>query len=182
LEIEETYLKGCFILKPKVFYDHRGFFYESFNARNFETLTGEENSFVQDNISVSKKGVLRGLHFQKGTHSQAKLISVLKGAVMDVVVDLRQSSPSFGKYYKIILDEKDKFQLFVPKGFAHGFLTLTEEAVFSYKCDAYYNKESESGICYNDKTLAIDWEFPESEIILSDKDRALGTLEEILSE
>ena len=167
------------MLKPLIYEDNRGVFYEAFHEKTFKTQTNWEGSFVQDNVSVSKKGVLRGLHFQKGAYSQAKLVSVLEGAVIDVAVDLRSTSKTYGQYFKIILDCKNKFQLFVPKGFAHGFLALTENTVFSYKCDAYYHPESESGIRYDDKTLAIDWEFPSKEITISEKDKLLPEFTEV---
>ncbi|XLS29265.1 dTDP-4-dehydrorhamnose 3,5-epimerase [Flavobacteriaceae bacterium M23B6Z8] len=179
MKARETYLDGCFVIEPNIFYDQRGYFYESFQVKKFQELTGWNLSFVQDNVSVSKRGVLRGLHFQKGVHSQAKLISVLKGAVLDVVVDIRAGSETFGKHFKIILDDQNKLHLFIPKGFAHGFVSLSEETIFSYKCDAYYNKEAESGIIYNDESLAIDWEFPEKELIISEKDQALPGLSEL---
>lgn len=178
MKVTETFLRGCLIIEPTIFHDSRGHFYESFHAEKFRELIGRKESFVQDNVSVSNRGVLRGLHFQKGTHSQAKLVSVLRGSVLDVVVDLRKDSPTFGKYFKINLDDQKKLQLFVPKGFAHGFLALKNDTIFHYKCDAYYNKESESGILYNDQNLAIDWEFPESELIISEKDLVLQEFKE----
>ena len=173
--VEETFLKDCLVIQPKVFKDERGYFYESFNLKIFQELTGIKINFVQDNRSQSSIGVLRGLHFQKGIHEQAKLVSVIKGKVLDVVVDLRMKSSTFGKHFSIILDDKKHQQLFIPRGFAHGFLVLEDNTIFSYKCDNYYNKESESGIIFNDCDLAISWDFPFEKIILSNKDQSLQT-------
>lgn len=173
MEIEQTYLKGCFIVKSKTFKDERGSFMESFNEKSFLKKAGVEVNFVQDNQSVSKKGVLRGFHFQEETFAQAKLVRVIKGEVQDVVVDLRKDSKTFGKHFSIIINEENNYQLFVPKGFAHAFLSLKEDTIFAYKCDQYYNKKSESGIIFNDKNLAIDWKFPEEDIIISEKDLIL---------
>jgi dTDP-4-dehydrorhamnose 3,5-epimerase len=168
--VEETYLKGCFVIYPQVFEDERGYFFESFNKRTFEKHTGITTNFVQDNQSKSLKGVLRGLHFQKGEFAQAKLVSVIKGKVLDVCVDIRKQSPTFGKHVSIILDDKDHKQLYIPKGFAHGFAVLENDTIFSYKCDNFYNKEAESGIIYNDKDLNIDWNLSDKERIISEKD------------
>ena len=148
IKTTETRLKGCFVLEPKIFEDERGYFFESFNHREFCEVIGQEINFVQDNQSFSKKGVLRGLHYQKGEHAQAKLVSVLEGRIQDVVVDLRKDSPTFGEHLSIELNSKDKRQLFVPRGFAHGFLTLSESANVFYKCDNYYHKNAEGGIRY----------------------------------
>lgn len=177
MTVEETYLKGCFVITPKVFQDDRGFFLESFNKLKFEKETGVYTNFVQDNLSKSSKGVLRGLHFQTNEYAQSKLVNVVKGKVLDVCVDLRKKSSTYGHYFSIILDDVNKKQLYIPKGFAHGFLVLEDEAIFSYKCDNYYNKESEAGIIYNDKDLNIDWNFPKEDLILSEKDKALLTFE-----
>tara|TARA_R110000868_G_scaffold150482_2_gene373718 strand:- start:164 stop:715 length:552 start_codon:yes stop_codon:yes gene_type:complete len=173
MRVEETYLKGCFVITPKVFQDDRGFFLESFNKLKFEKETGVYTNFVQDNLSKSSKGVLRGLHFQTGEYAQAKLVSVIKGKVLDVCVDLRKGSPTFGKHVSIVLDHLNKKQLYIPKGFAHGFLVLEDDTIFSYKCDNYYNKESETGIIYNDIDLDIDWSFSENQFIISEKDKQL---------
>ncbi|WP_298314786.1 dTDP-4-dehydrorhamnose 3,5-epimerase [uncultured Aquimarina sp.] len=173
MEIEQTPLEGCFILKPRIFEDERGSFFESFNQKTFEKLTGLNISFVQDNQSTSTRGVLRGLHFQKGEYAQAKLVRVTKGSVLDVAVDLRQDSPTLGKHFAIELNDQNNYQLFVPRGFAHGFIVLSDEAIFNYKCDNYYHKESESGIRYDDSDLAIDWKLKISEILLSEKDNIL---------
>ena len=180
--VEETYLKGCFVITPKVFDDKRGYFFESFNNVLFKKETGITPKFVQDNQSKSKKGVLRGLHFQTGEYAQAKLVRVIKGKVLDVCVDLRQTSPTLGKSFSIVLDDQNHQQFYIPRGFAHGFLTLEDDTIFSYKCDNYYHKPSESGILYNDKTLNIDWNFPEEELTISEKDMQLLTFEDFLNE
>jgi dTDP-4-dehydrorhamnose 3,5-epimerase len=174
---EETYLKGCFILSPRIILDERGSFFESFNQNLFNKLTGSTVAFVQDNQSISSKGVLRGLHFQTGEHVQAKLVRVIRGKILDVCVDLRPDSKTFGKYFSTILDDRGHKQLFIPKDFAHGFLALEDDTIFSYKCDNYYNKSSERGILYNDSSLRIDWSFPEEQLILSDKDLNLPSFE-----
>lgn len=181
LELEKTPLQDCFLLKPSVFIDKRGTFYESYNQRRFEETTGLNMNFVQDNQSTSKKGVLRGFHFQKAPHGQAKLVRAVAGEVLDVVVDLRPDSPTYRKSYKVVLSDDNKLELFVPTGFAHAFLTISEASIFSYKCDKYYNHESETGIIWNDPTLAIDWEFPKENIILSEKDALLPTFKQLMS-
>ena len=173
--VEETHLKGCYVLTPRVFEDERGYFYESFNQSAFENTLGITINFVQDNQSKSTKGALRGLHFQTGAHAQSKLIRVVKGSVLDVCVDLREDSNTFGRSFTLILDDQTHKQLYVPRGFAHGFLVLEDDTVFSYKCDNFYNRESESGIIYNDKTLNIDWSFPDDKLIVSEKDLKLPT-------
>ena len=175
----ETKLKGCFIIEPSVFNDPRGYFFESFNQSKFNELIGKTIDFVQDNESFSSKGVLRGLHFQTGAYAQAKLVRVVKGTVLDVVVDMRKESPTFSKHFSIELSEDNKRQLFVPRGFAHGFIVLSETAIFSYKCDNFYNKESEQGLRYDDPSLGIDWRLPASEFIISEKDLVLPTLSNI---
>ena len=175
MKLEKTNLKDCFILTPKGFEDERGTFSETFNAKNFLDQTGIAVTFVQDNESVSKYGVVRGLHFQTGVHGQTKLVRVVKGSVLDVVVDLRKGSPSFGKSFSIVLSGENKKQLFVPRGFAHGFSVLEDNTVFAYKCDGYYNKQSERGIIYNDATLAIDWHLSSTAMIISKKDLELPT-------
>ncbi|NNE32356.1 MAG: dTDP-4-dehydrorhamnose 3,5-epimerase [Winogradskyella sp.] len=180
--ITETNLEGCFILEPKIHIDRRGYFVETYNHKQFENELGLDINFVQDNESKSSKGVLRGLHYQRGKHAQAKLVRVIKGEILDVVVDIRKSSRTFGKHFSIILSEKNKKQLFIPRGFAHGFLVLKGETVFSYKCDNYYNKASESGIIFNDSQLNIDWVMPASEIVLSDKDKRLQSFETYINE
>ena len=178
--VEETLLKGCFIIKPKVFDDDRGYFFESFNKSEFEKKTGIAINFVQDNQSKSSRAVLRGLHFQIGQYEQAKLVRVVKGSVLDVCVDLRSDSSTFGKHFSVVLNDKNHNQLFIPRGFAHGFLVLEDNTIFTYKCDNFYHKPSERGIIFNDKDLNIDWQFSEHELILSDKDRELPTFEAYL--
>jgi dTDP-4-dehydrorhamnose 3,5-epimerase len=177
MTVTETHLQGCFIIEPKVFEDQRGYFFETFNQNRFNELIGDEVNFVQDNESASTKGVLRGLHYQTGTHAQAKLVRVIEGVVLDVVVDLRKDSKTYGEQFSIELSASNKKQLFVPRGFAHGFMVLSDTATFSYKCDNYYNKASEGGIIYNDKHLNIDWQLPESQFIISEKDLELPTFE-----
>ncbi len=178
MKIKETPLQDCYIIEPTIFNDDRGYFYEKFNEQKFAELTGQNGHFVQDNISKSSYGVLRGLHLQKGEHAQAKLVSCLEGVVFDVAVDLRDNSDTFGKWFGIELSEENKRQLYVPRGFAHGFAVLSETAVFAYKCDNFYKKESEGGVLWNDKDLNIDWRLPEQDIILSDKDRILTSLQD----
>lgn len=173
MKIEETKLRGCYIFQPKVFKDERGYFFESFNQKTFEELTGENISFVQDNQSFSAYGTIRGLHFQQGEFTQAKLVRVLKGNVLDIAVDLRTDSGTYGEWVGVELSEENNLQLFIPRGFAHGFSVLSDTAVFSYKCDNYYNKLSEGGIRFDDKKLNINWQVPEDKMILSDKDLAL---------
>jgi len=169
----ETKLKDCFILEPQVFNDDRGYFLESFNQNTFNKLIGVEVNFVQDNESFSSKGVLRGLHYQTGEHAQAKLVRVVQGTVLDVAVDLRKDSETFGKYISIELSEKNKKQLFVPRGFAHGFVVLSDTAIFSYKCDNFYNKASEGGVLFSDPMLKIDWRLKKNELLVSEKDLIL---------
>ncbi|MFK7001195.1 dTDP-4-dehydrorhamnose 3,5-epimerase [Flavobacterium oreochromis] len=173
----ETKLKGCFVLEPKVIHDERGYFMESFNQNTFNKGIGAEVNFVQDNQSYSSKGVLRGLHYQCGEYAQAKLVRVLEGEVLDVAVDLRPDSDTYGQYYSILLTAENKKQFYIPRGFAHGFIVLSHTATFFYKCDNFYNKDSEGGLIYNDRTLAIDWGMPETDLIISEKDKILPTLE-----
>ncbi len=179
MRAEATPLKDCFVIHDSLIKDERGYFFESFNKNKFKEQTGSDVNFVQDNQSKSSYGVLRGLHFQRGEHSQAKLVRVLQGKVLDVVVDLRTDSPSYGKHFSIELSENSYTQLFIPKGFAHGFLVLSETAVFFYKCDNFYNKEADGGLIYNDKELNIDWKISSNDIILSDKDKYLPTLQQL---
>lgn len=177
--IEETYLKGCFVITPKVFEDERGYFFESFNQKTFEAETGLKVNFVQDNQSKSSKGVLRGLHFQIGEHAQAKLVQVIKGKVLDVCVDIRKESPTFGKQFSLILDEVDRKQLYIPRGFAHGFVVLENDTIFSYKCDNFYKKAFEAGIIFNDEDLKIDWGFSKETLLISEKDLSLPSFKEL---
>ncbi|MHB9335874.1 dTDP-4-dehydrorhamnose 3,5-epimerase [Fusobacterium polymorphum] len=171
----ETEIENLLIIEPQIFEDSRGYFFESYNYNTFKEI-GIDNIFVQDNHSKSLKGVLRGLHFQKEDYSQAKLISVLKGSILDIVVDLRKNSKTFGKYFAMEINENNKKMLFIPKGFAHGFLTLEDGTEIFYKCDNFYNPQSESGIIWNDRDLNIDWNFKrynlnENELIISEKDK-----------
>ncbi|ACU08372.1 dTDP-4-dehydrorhamnose 3,5-epimerase [Flavobacteriaceae bacterium 3519-10] len=178
MNIKKTPLKDCYIIEPTIIGDERGYFYEKFNEKKWEDLTGLNGHFVQDNISKSTYGVLRGIHLQKGDHAQAKLVSCLEGKVFDVAVDLRESSPTFGQWFGVELSPENKLQLYVPRGFGHGFSVLSETAVFSYKCDNFYHKESEGSVIWNDKDLNIDWKLPENDILLSEKDRHLPTFSE----
>jgi len=175
----ETKLKGCFVVEPTVFNDDRGYFFESYNKEKFEKLIGSTVGFVQDNESFSEKGVLRGLHFQKGKHAQAKLVRVTHGEVLDVVVDIRPESGTFLQVETIRLSSENKKQLFVPRGFAHGFIVLSDTVVFNYKCDNFYDKASESGIIYNDETLNINWVLDSNEFLVSEKDLVLPTVKEL---
>lgn len=177
MTVTETKIKGCFIIEPTVFTDERGYFLESFNAGRFNDAIGKEVRFVQDNQSHSIKGVVRALHYQIGEHAQAKLVRVLSGSVLDVAVDLRKGSVTYGEHVALELSGANKKQLFIPRGFAHGFVVLSETADFFYKCDNGYNKDAEGGIIYSDPSLNIDWKLPEGELIVSEKDRILPTLE-----
>lgn len=165
-----TKLQGCFIIEPKIINDERGYFMESFNETTFENGIGQKVHFVQDNQSFSTKGVLRGLHYQVGDHAQAKLVRVLQGEVLDVAVDIRPESETFGHYESVVLSGENQTQFFVPRGFAHGFLVLSETATFFYKCDNFYNKASEGGIIFNDQKINIDWQFESEKLLISEKD------------
>lgn len=181
MEIEQTGLKDCVIIKPRVFEDPRGYFFESFNRNTFEEKTGLPGFFVQDNQSLSSYGVIRGLHKQGGEFAQAKLVRVLKGEVLDVAVDARPDSPTFGKHFAIKLSAENKLQLYVPRGFLHGFSVLSETAEFFYKCDNFYNKESEQGIMFNDPDLNIDWLIPSEKESVSEKDLILNSFSSLLN-
>ena len=169
------------IVEPNVFEDARGYFFESYNEAEF-VQNGISNRFVQDNQSKSSYGVIRGLHCQLGEHAQAKLVRVLKGKVLDVAVDIRKNSPTFGKHVAVELSDENKRQLFIPRGFLHGFSVLSEEAVFAYKCDNLYCKEAEFGIRYDDPEIGIDWKIPADKVIASQKDRLANRLEDIPDE
>jgi dTDP-4-dehydrorhamnose 3,5-epimerase len=175
MRIEQTPLKDCFIVHEKVHGDERGYFIETFNQRDFNAASGLDIVFVQDNQSKSSKGVLRGLHMQRGNSAQSKLVRVLEGAVLDIAVDLRKGSPSFGQHFAIELTAENHQQFFVPAGFAHGFVVLSETATFFYKVDKFYEPGNEVGIIYNDKDLNIDWKLPTSALIFSEKDKTLGS-------
>ncbi|MBQ0156900.1 MAG: dTDP-4-dehydrorhamnose 3,5-epimerase [Bacteroidales bacterium] len=166
----EQPVEGVFVIEPKVFGDSRGYFYESFKQAEFDEHIGHHVEFVQENQSKSSKGVLRGLHYQKGDASQAKLVRVVKGSVLDVAVDIRKSSPTFGKYVAVELSEDNNRQLFIPRGFAHGFLVLSDEAVFTYKVDNVYAPHADAGIMYNDPQVGIEWPKLDCEFLLSEKD------------
>lgn len=176
MTVQETKLKGCYILTPLVFTDSRGYFFESFNQEKFEQLTGASGHFVQDNQSFSSYGTVRGLHFQKGDAAQAKLVRALEGTVLDVAVDLRPESETYLQWIAVELSAENHQQLYIPRGFAHGFSVLTPTAVFAYKCDNFYNKDAEGGIRYDDPQLNIDWRLPEDRMILSDKDLQLPNI------
>ncbi|KQS31618.1 dTDP-4-dehydrorhamnose 3,5-epimerase [Pedobacter sp. Leaf194] len=173
MEIQETGLKDCIIIKPRIFEDPRGYLFESFNKKTFEEKTGLSGNFVQDNQSFSSYGVIRGLHAQSGEFAQAKLVRVLKGEVLDVAVDVRPGSPTFGKHISVRLSAENKLQLYIPRGFLHGFSVLSETAEFFYKCDNFYQKSAEVGIMYNDADLNIDWMVPADKASVSEKDLIL---------
>jgi len=180
MEILETGLKDCVIIKPRVFEDSRGYFFESFNQKTFEEKTGTSGIFVQDNQSFSSYGVIRGLHAQAGDYAQAKLVRVLKGEVLDVAVDIRPNSETFGKHISVKLSAENRLQLYVPRGFLHGFSVLSETAEFFYKCDNFYHKEAEIGIAFNDPTLNVDWLIPAQNQAVSEKDLVLNPFTSIL--
>ena len=165
-----TEIEGVYIIEPRVFEDARGYFFESYSKAKFESA-GLYYDFIQDNQSKSSYGTVRGLHFQKGEHAQAKLVRVLEGAVLDVAVDLRKDSPTYGKHVAVELSAENKRQLMIPRGFAHGFSVLSETAIFAYKCDNLYCKESEGGLCFDDPALGIDWRIDMSKALTSKKDR-----------
>ncbi len=180
MEFKETPIEGVWEIYPRIFNDSRGFFFESFKQTEFEKYV-PDTVFVQDNQSFSTKGVVRGLHLQHAPHAQGKLVRVISGKVLDVVVDLRKNSKTFGEHYKVILDGEQNNMLYVPEGFAHGFACI-EDATFFYKCTNVYNKESESGIIWNDKDLNIDWDVEGTELIVSDKDLLLKSFQEVITE
>lgn len=179
MKLIKTHIEGVAVIEPKVFSDSRGCFFESFSERDFAEEVGPVR-FVQDNESRSVYGVIRGLHFQKPPHAQAKLVRVVKGKVLDVAVDLRKDSPTFGQHVAMELSDENRRQMFIPRGFAHGFSVLSEEAVFQYKCDSYYAPESEGSLAWNDPDLNIDWNVPAGSEILSDKDRMSPRLKDII--
>lgn len=181
MKLHTTPLKDCFIIELPVYTDNRGNFIETFHKEKFYQVTGLSIDFVQDNQSVSKYGVLRGLHFQEGNAAQAKLVRVIQGEVLDVVVDLRQDSPSFGQHFSTRLSAENNKQIFIPRGFAHGFVSLAENTIFTYKCDNFYNAQAEAGIHYADATLNIDWLLPKEELIISDKDKILTSFNDYIN-
>lgn len=170
MEFIEQKIKGVWVIEPKVFGDARGYFFESFRQEEFDKHIGHHVEFIQDNESKSSYGVLRGLHYQKGEFSQAKLVRVVKGCVLDVAVDIRKSSPTFGQYVAVELSEENKKQLFIPRGFAHGFVVKSPEAIFCYKVDNVYAPQAEAGIVFNDPTINVEWGVPEKDVLLSAKD------------
>lgn len=178
MNIIRTTIPDVIVIEPRVFNDARGYFFESFSHRVFEEKVGPVN-FVQDNESASVYGVVRGLHFQKPPHAQAKLVRVIKGRVLDVAVDIRPGSPTFGQHVAVELSAENKRQMFIPKGFAHGFSVLSEEVIFQYKCDDYYAPETEGAIAWDDPDLGIDWGVPAADVILSEKDRRHPRLSEL---
>lgn len=169
MEYIETPIKGVFVIEPRVFNDARGYFFEAFKQQEFDAHIGHVD-FVQDNESMSSRGVLRGLHYQKGDCSQAKLVRVIKGRVLDVAVDIRRSSPTFGQHVMVELSDENKRQFFIPRGFAHGFLVLSDEAIFTYKVDNVYAPQAEAGICWNDPALGIEWPIDPKDVVTSEKD------------
>ena len=179
MKVVETKLSGVYLIEPKVFPDARGFFYESYSAQKL-AIQGINTVFVQDNHSKSVKGVLRGLHYQKGEAAQTKLVRCIVGEIFDVAVDLRKDSPTFGQWFGCVLSAENNKQLYIPKGFAHGFAVLSDEAEFLYKCDAYYNPQAERGVLWNDSQLGIDWQIKAP--LLSDKDTKWPTLANISAE
>jgi len=181
MEVIETGIEGVMILEPRIFKDARGYFFESFSSREFQEKVCQ-TTFVQDNESFSSYGVVRGLHFQKPPFTQAKLVRVIKGAVLDVAVDLRKNSPTYGKHVAIELTGENHRQLFIPRGFAHGFAVLSDEVLFQYKCDNYYAPQSEGGILWNDPSLQIDWRIPADKVILSEKDTKHPLLKDYISD
>jgi dTDP-4-dehydrorhamnose 3,5-epimerase len=177
MQVEETGIEGLLLIKPRIFQDERGYFFESYNDREMRK-NGLHFSWVQDNQSKSAYGVIRGLHYQLEPYAQTKLVRVLKGSILDVAVDLRSGSPTYGKWKSMILSEDNYLQLLLPKGFAHGFSVLSDEAVVFYKCDQFYHPASDKGIRYDDPALGIDWQLPPEKIVVSEKDRNLPLLEE----
>lgn len=181
MNVIDTEIEGLKIIEPRIFGDARGYFFESFNEKDFAAQTGIEVRFVQDNESKSRYGVVRGLHFQQPPFAQSKLVRVVKGRVLDVAVDIRKGSPTYGRHVTVELTEENHLQLFLPKGMAHGFAVLSDEVIFQYKCDDYYHPESEGAIAWDDPTLAIDWRLPKEAVLLSEKDRHHPCFNEIVT-
>lgn len=180
MNVVKTFLEGVLIIEPNVFVDERGYFFESYHQESF-SKAGIKNAFVQDNQSLSTYGVIRGLHAQEGADAQAKLVRVLKGRVLDVAVDMRKDSPTLGKYFSIELSDENNKQLFIPKGFLHGFAVLSETAVVLYKCDAFYVKQAEIGVRFDDPDLKIDWKIPQKDMKVSSKDQQLGYFKDVIN-
>ncbi len=178
MKLINTDLDGVVIVVPDIYSDERGYFYESFNTKSFAKLLGRDITFVQDNESLSHEGVIRGLHYQLPPHAQSKLVRVVRGTILDIVADIRRGSPTYGKYIAVELSAENHYQLFIPRGFAHGFKVIEGEAVLQYKCDNHYTPECEGSIRWDDPTLAIDWQIETSDAIVSARDRAAKLLEE----
>ncbi len=178
MNVIKTELEGLLIIEPRIFEDKRGYFFESYQKERY-IKSGIPCTFVQDNESRSEKGVVRGLHYQEEPYAQSKLVRVIYGEVLDVAVDIRLNSKTYGKWFSLKLSAENKKQLFIPRGFAHGFSVLSDQAILTYKCDNYYNWEAERGIIYNDPTLNIDWKVPQEEMIISEKDKIFMTLKEV---
>lgn len=181
ITVRQTSIDGLIVIEPHVFHDGRGYFFESFNTREFREATGLKTTFVQDNQAKSCYGVLRGLHFQLPPYSQAKLVSVVVGKVLDVAVDLRKGSATYGKYEAVELSQDNHLQMYIPRGFAHGYLVLSKTALFQYKCDRFYAPASEGGLAWNDPDIGIDWPIDVQDILLSDKDRNRGLFKDFNS-
>jgi len=181
MNIINTEIEGLYIIEPRLFGDARGYFFESYNQRDFDEATGTRTVFVQDNESSSRYGVIRGLHFQKPPYAQSKLVRVIKGSVLDVAVDIRKGSPTYGHHVAVELSEENHRQFFITKGFAHGFAVLTDEVIFQYKCDELYHPETEGAIIWNDPDLNIDWRLPLDKVLLSDKDQRHGSFKDFES-
>lgn len=176
MKLTKTRIPGVVLIEPKVFEDSRGYFFESYNKRDFDKAIGYGVDFIQDNEACSSYGVVRGLHFQKGEFAQAKLIRVTEGKVLDVAVDLREESPTYGQYVSQVLSNENKLQMFIPRGFAHGYAALSERVIFQYKCDNLYCPEAEGGLKFNDPKLGIDWRIKEEDMIISEKDKKYSCL------
>ena len=181
MEVIKTAIEGVLIIEPRVFGDARGYFFESFNAREFAQKTGIDVTFVQDNESMSHYGVLRGLHYQQPPYAQSKLVRVVRGNVLDVAVDIRKGSPTYGQYVAVELSGENHYQFYMPKGIAHGFSVLSNEVIFQYKCDEFYAPQSEGAIAWNDPDLNIDWQLPADRVLLSEKDRHQPFLRDLVS-
>ena len=181
MKLITTDIEGVYILEPEVYDDARGYFFEAFNERTFADITGIATHFVQDNESRSREGVVRGLHFQRAPHAQSKLVRVVSGRALDVAVDLRKESPTYGKWYAVELSEENHRQFYIPRGFAHGFSVLSEQAVFTYKCDNLYHAEAEGGLLLSDPDVAIEWQVPEEMRVISEKDTKHPLFKDLVS-
>jgi len=179
MEFIKQSIPDVLLLKPKIYGDDRGYFVETFQQKEFEKATGYKVNFIQDNESKSSKGVLRGLHYQQPPFAQSKLVRVVLGEVLDVAVDIRKGSPTFGQHFSVVLNDQNKYQLFIPRGFAHGYVVLSDEAIFSYKVDNYYSPENDRGIKFNDPVLNIDWQVKNENLCLSDKDKNQSDIKEV---